>query len=529
MLRKLAVFLVVGMVFTIVLAVEGAKKDPFKLTIIHTNDNHANHEPQPSGDGGDARQATVIKQIRQEVPHHLTIDAGDRFTGTLFHTRYKGLDNVPFLNKIGFQALAIGNHEFDEGDEGLAKLATEIQCPIVAANVDVSQSKALNGKIKPYTIVTVGGQDIGIIGVTTIDTKTGSSPSKDVTFDGDYAKVVQTYVDALTMKGINKIVVLSHIGLSEDLKLAGQVRGVDVIVGGHSHTLLSKTYREAKNTYPMKVNGKDGQPVYIVQAGGGDNRFVGRLDLEFDGEGVITKANGDSILLSKYITPDPEIAAEVEKLAKPLNDMKKKALVDRNDKPVTLNADWPADKVRDEETLLGNFVTDAMRQRAKTQIALQGGGGLRAGLNKEQVTVGDIFRVMPFTNKLNAFRLKGTDLLDTIEHGVSRYGESGNGRFLQVSGLRYSFDPTRKKGERVLSVEVQGTDKMWSRVDPLVIYTVASDNYIRTGGDDFTMLRDKAIDPDEDLPPVQDVLMDALKDQSPVEVLLEGRIKIVKR
>jgi 5'-nucleotidase len=528
MLRKLAALGLVGVVFTFVLALGQEKRQPFKLTIIHTNDNHANHEPQPSGDGGDARQAAVIKQIRAETANHLTVDAGDRFTGTLFHTEYKGLDNVPFLNELGFQAIAIGNHEFDEGDEGLAAFAGKLRCPVLAANVDVSKSQVLKGKIKPYTIVQVSGQDIGIIGLATTDTKTGSRPSQAIGFDGDYAKVVQTHVDMLTMKGVNKIIVLSHIGLSEDLKLAGQVQGVDAIVGGHSHTLLSKTYREAKNTYPMKVNGKDGQPVYVVQAGGGDNRFVGRLELEFDADGVVTKAGGDCILLSKFITPDPATAEILKKLAAPLDAMKKKPVLDASGKPALLKIDLPSDKVREEETLLGDFVTDAMRKKAKTQVALQGGGGLRAGLPQGEVTVGQIFSVMPFTNKLNKFSLKGADLLAALEHGVSRYGESGSGRFLQISGLRITVDPKRKKGERIVSAEVQSADRVWKPIDPMAIYSVASDNYIRTGGDDFAMLRDKAFDTDEDLSPVQDVLIDALKENSPVDVKLDGRITILK-
>jgi 5'-nucleotidase / UDP-sugar diphosphatase len=528
MLRKLAALSTVVVVFSYLLAKDGEKAQLFELTIIHTNDNHANHEPQASGDGGDARQATVIKQIRASVRNHLTVDAGDRFMGTLFHTEYHGLDNVPFLNMIGFQALALGNHEFDEGDEGLANFASRLDCPVLAANVDVSRSKLLNGKIKPFAIVTVGGEKIGIIGLATIDTKTGSRPSKDVDFDKDYAGIVQKYVDQLEKKDrINKIVVLSHIGLQEDLKLAGQVSGVDAIVGGHSHTLLSKTYREAKNTYPMKVTGKDGNPVYVVQAGGGDNRFVGKLDLEFDVQGRVVKAGGDTILLSKYIAPDLEIKAEVAKLAKPIDALKKKPIVDKNNRPVVLNVDLPNTKVRDEETLLGDLMADAMRIKAKSQIAIMGGGGLRAGLAKGELTYGDIYRVLPFTNKLSAFRLAGADLLATLEHGVSRYGESGNGRFLQVSGLRYAFEPAKEKGRRVLWAEVF-VDSAWTRIDPKKEYFVAADNYIRSGGDDFAILRDRAIEPDEDLPPVQDVFVQYLRERSPVAPRLEGRIRIVK-
>jgi 5'-nucleotidase len=528
MTKKLSAFALVVAVFSLVLAVgKGADKKPFELTIIHVNDNHANHEPQSSGDGGDAVQAAVIKQIRGDVKHHLTLDAGDRFTGTLFHTQYKGLDNVPFLNMLGFQAMAIGNHEFDEGDDGLGAFIDKVNCPILAANIDVSRSKPLQGKIKPYTVIKVGGEDIGIIGLATIDTKSGSRPSKDVAFSADYSGTVQKYVDHFTNERINKIIVLSHIGLAEDLKLAGQTRGVDAIVGGHSHTLLSKTYREAKNTYPMKVNGKDGKPVYIVQAGGGDNRFVGKLDLEFDGEGNVTKAGGDTILLSKYITPDRAAQAEVDKLAGPINDLKKKKILDKNNMPIEMGMDFSADKVRDEETCLGNLYCDAMRAKAKSQVAIQGSGGLRSTLNKGEITYGDIYKLLPFNNKLVAYKLKGVDLLATLEHGVSRFNESGNGRFLQVSGLRYTFDSNKPKGQRITSVEIQ-RDAGWDNLDPLKEYTIAGDNYIQTGGDDYKVLVERAYDVNEDLPPVLDVFVEYLQANSPVISRLEGRIRVVK-
>ena len=527
-MRKFFCMLAAVGVFGLLLAADREVKGPFELTVIHTNDNHANHEPQPTGDGGDARQATVIKMIRAEVKNHLTLDAGDRFTGTLFHTQYKGLDNVPFLNGLGFQAMAIGNHEFDEGDAGLAAFADQLACPLVCANIDVSKSAALAGKIKPVHVVTVGGHEIGLIGLSTADTKTGSRPSKDVTFDGDYAAVVQKHVDELTAKGVNKILVLSHIGLSEDLKLAGQVTGVDIIVGGHSHTVLSKTYREAKNTYPIKVNDKDGKPVYIVQAGGGDNRFVGRLDVKFDTDGLVTKATGDTILLSKYIAPDPGIEAEVKALAEPLQKLISTLILDRDGKPARLAVDLPNAGSREAETALGNLVADAMRERAGTPIAIVGGGGLRAGLAAGEVKVGDIYRVLPFTNKLTRFRLKGADLRAALEHGVSRYGVSGGGRFLQVSGLRYTFDPLKPKGDRIVAVEVRSARGEWSALKGDTEYLVASDNYIRFGGDDFTVLRDRAIDPDEDLLPIQDVLTDYLAKNSPVTAALEGRIAKVK-
>ena len=529
MSRKLLVLAAVGGVFGLVLAADKPKPQTFTLTVIHTNDNHSHHEPQPTGDGGDARQAAVIRQLRAGAKASILLDAGDRFTGTLFHTEYKGLDNLPEMNAVGFEAMAVGNHEFDEGDPGLAKFIDGLKCPVLAANIDASKSKTLAGKIKPFTVLRVGGHEVGIIGLCTVDTKTGSRPSRNVTFDANYAACVQRHVDALTEKGVNKVIVLSHIGLSEDIKLAGAVTGVDAIVGGHSHTLLSNTYKEAKFPYPAVVKGKDGSPVYVVQAGGGDNRFVGKLELEFDGAGRVTKASGDTILLSKFITPNPEIQAEIDRLARPIRDLKKKVILDRKGEPARAAADMPNAQVREGETLLGNLVTDAFRAKTGARVAVVGGGGLRSGMEQGPLTVGDVFKVLPFSNQLTSFRLRGADLKAALEHGVSRYGVSGSGRFLQVSGLRYGFDPNRPIGQRVRWVEVRQADGAFAPLDPNEEYSVACDSYLKDGGDDYAIFRDRAKDAYRDWPSVQDVVMEHIAANSPVAPKLEGRIRVLEK
>src|SRR5262249_4034296 len=149
-----------------------------------------------------------------------------------------------------------------------------VSFPVVSANVDLSKSRELLGLVKPFTVVEVGGQKIGVIGLTTADTPNNSHPGKGVVFDHDYAGRVQAAADQLVQSSVNKIVVLCHIGLDEDRKLAAKVSKIDAIVGGHSHTLLSNTYKEAKDVYPVVAKDRDGKPVYIVQAGGGDGRFV---------------------------------------------------------------------------------------------------------------------------------------------------------------------------------------------------------------------------------------------------------------
>ncbi|MEP7291753.1 MAG: metallophosphoesterase, partial [Chloroflexota bacterium] len=228
-----------------------AQDDGFDLTILHTNDTHAHHEPNANGDGGAAREATVVDQIRGEGGNVLLLDGGDRFTGTLFYQQHHGQDSVLIMNAIGYDAMTLGNHEFDNGDQNLAEFVDGVLFPVVTANVDFSASESLAGKIPPYAILDVGGEQVGIIGLVTPETPIASSPSDDLVFDSDLVGVTQRAVDALTEQGVDKIILVTHIGLNVDMEVAAGTTGVDVIVGGHTHTLLGNAYVAAVAEYPV--------------------------------------------------------------------------------------------------------------------------------------------------------------------------------------------------------------------------------------------------------------------------------------
>jgi 5'-nucleotidase/UDP-sugar diphosphatase len=418
--RKLLALTATAVILLRLLASPEAPPATFAVTIIHTNDWHANHEPQRAGDGGSARQATVIKRIQSEVKNTLLLDAGDRFTGTLLHTP-GGQENVPLMNGLNFRAMTLGNHEFDDGDDKLALFIKRLQFPVVSANLDVSKSRELRELVKPYAIVEVAGERFGIIGLTTADTKTNSHPGKEVVFSSDYAAAVQKAADDLEQTGIDKIVVLSHIGLDEDRKLAAKVSKVDLIVGGHSHTVLSGTYKEAKDVYPVVVKDREGRPVYIVQAGGGDGRFVGRLDVKFDAAGHVIEATGDCIHLSHYIPPDPDVQEKVDAMAQRVAALMKKAILGADGREARALEDFPAKMVREEETALGNLVADALRKRANADAAIVGGGGIRNEIPAGIVTRGMVANAFPFDNTLCLVRISGKAIVEALEHGLSRY------------------------------------------------------------------------------------------------------------
>ncbi len=520
MRKKLLAFglilvLVVGLV---PMVSAGSDGETFALTIMHTNDTHAHHAPDRHGNGGVARQMAVVKQVRAQVENALLLDAGDRFTGTLFHQQYFGQDNVQVMNMLGYDAMTLGNHEFDKGDLVLGMFIDGLDFPVVSANVDASASEPLADKIAPYVVLEVGGEKVGITGATIPETSILSSPSENVVFDEDVVGAVQAAVDQMTEEGVNKIILLTHLGYETDLAIATQLSGVDVIVGGHSHTLLSNMYTDGVAEYPQVLESASGEPILVVHAGE-HNEYLGRLDVEFDADGVLTDWDGDTILLSQYITPDAAMQALVDALAEPIEELKQTVI---GEAAVELVGERGV--CRTEECNMGNLITDAIRADTGAQIALQNGGGIRASIPAGEVTLGQVLTVLPFGNLISTFELKGSDVIAALENGVSRV-EDVAGRFPQVSGLRYTWDPSKPAGERIVSVEVLNPETgEYEPIDPDAIYTVAANDYMRRGGDGYSMLKENAINPYDYGNPLDQVVADYIAAHSPVAPEVEGRI-----
>lgn len=526
-LRSYIVFLMLLLLLQPLLAQD---EEGFTMTIMHTNDVHAYHDADGDGNGGAAREAAVVYQIRDEVDNTLLLDGGDRFTGTLFHMQWQGQDSAQIMNMIGYDAMTLGNHEFDNGDEVLAAFIDELTFPVVTANVDFSASPILAGKVSPYVVLEVGDEQIGIVGLVVPETEILSSPGPELVFEHDLVAVTQAMVDELTEQGVNKIILLTHIGYNADLMVAEGVSGVDVVVGGHTNTFLSNTYAGAVGEYPTVLESASGDPVLVVQASTA-TQYLGRLDVEFDADGVLSDWEGDAILLSRYITPDPEVSDLVAGLAEPIAELQNTVVAEAG---VFLTGDRTYCRV--EECNLGNLIADAFRAETGAQIAFMNGGGIRDDIDEGPITVGEILTVHPFSNLIATFDLTGEDVIATLEHAVSNLtlDDKGNvaradlaGGFLQVSGLRYSIDVTQEVGSRIVSVEVQDEVGNYVPIDPLAIYSVATINFIRTGGDGFEVLNNNAIDPYDNGRLDFEVVQDYMIEHSPVAPELEGRISYV--
>ncbi len=505
----------------------GAAQADFTLTILHTNDFHDRYEPISKYDGpcapednqkgecfgGSARLVTALAGARAKAPVSILVDGGDQFQGTLFYTYYKGKMTAEFMGRLGYDAMTVGNHEFDDGPEVLAGFIDAVEFPVLMSNADVSMEPALKDKILKSTVVEKGGEKIGLIGLTPLDTPEIASPGKNVIFT-DPVGAVQSEVDKLTAEGVTKIIVLSHSGYLVDQKVAAETTGVDVIVGGHDNTYLSNVSPDAKGPYPTMV-GKTA----IVQAYA-YGKFLGALDVVFDDKGEIISATGEPLIMDGAVAEDAPTVDRITELAKPLEEIRNKVVAEASDA-----IEGNRDVCRQVECSMGNLVADAMLDRVKDQgvtIALANSGGLRASVDAGPVTMGEVLTVLPFQNTLSTFEVTGKVLMEALENGTSQYEETA-GRFLQVAGMKYSFDVTKPVGSRITGAEVQAADGSWGPLDPAATYLVVSNNYVRTGGDGFKMFTDaaKAYDFGPDL---ADVVAEYLAKNGPYKPYTDGRI-----
>ncbi|MDX1382266.1 MAG: bifunctional metallophosphatase/5'-nucleotidase [Thermoanaerobaculia bacterium] len=537
--RRSLVRLAAGLIAPMLgLACGGDEQLQLELTILHTNDTHARIAAidrygstcGPQADpaecfGGVARRATLVREIRAERPNTLLLDAGDQFQGTLFYRRFRGLEAQRFMNHLAYDAMTLGNHEFDDGTEVLGRFAAGLAFPVVITNLDYEDDPHLAPHRVPSAVVTVAGERIGILGCLTEETVTVSRPGETVDFLPIEPELVEA-VEELRADGIDKIVLLSHSGLERDLRIAASVAGLDVIVGGHTNVLLANDSPDSEGPYPIVVTGPEGDPVLIVQSFTW-GKYLGRLDVVFDAGGVATAWSGDSILLDASVVEDEETLAMVAELAVELESFAAEVLGS-----TSVRLDGQERSCRAAECNLGDLIADALLEAHRGQgveIALQNSGGIRSSLAAGPISLGRLLEVLPFPNTTSVFGLRGADLLAALEHGVSRaenLENDGTGRFLQVAGLRYSWSPTRPVGARILSAEVAAGDG-WEPVTADRIYRVVSNDFTRNGGDGFEVLATRAIDPYDQGQVLADVVADHIRVHSPLATAVDGRIRRV--
>lgn len=506
----------------------------YDLNILHINDFHARFEPINKFDstclpaekeknecfGGIARIKAAIDAERAKLggQNILVLSGGDEFQGSLFYTSYKSAPIAELMNGIGFDAVALGNHEFDDGPEELAKFIGALKAPVISGNTLAGLDTPVADKFKGYVIKEIGGQKVAVVSVLATDTDETSSPGDSILF-ADEISYLKNAVKEIEAEGVNKIILLSHVGYLRDQEIAKAVDGIDVIVGAHSHTYLNSADPKAAGPYPTLVKAPSGIDVPIVQAYA-YSKYLGNLKVTFDDAGIVKTASGGPILLDGAIAPDAAFEARVAELGKPLEELRQKEIGETTD-----TIDGSRENCRARECTMGVLVADAMLDRVKDQgidIAIQNGGGLRASIDGGPVTMGEVLTVLPFQNSIATFQLKGAEVIEALENGLSQVDE-GAGRFPQVAGLKYSFDRSKPVGSRVVSVEVKESDA-FTPLDREKTYGVVSNNYMRSGGDGYRVFAAKGLNAYDFGPNLEDAVADYLAARKPYAPALDGRI-----
>ncbi|MCE9667806.1 bifunctional metallophosphatase/5'-nucleotidase [Myxococcus stipitatus] len=457
------------------LALGAEPTKPVRLTFLHLADVYQ-VQPMAGGKaGGLARVATLRRQVLAEAPGALTLLGGDTLSPSVESLlevdgkALKGRHMIDAWNALGLDVAVLGNHEFDFGDDTLKERIRQSRFPWLGANVTDARTGALFDGVKAYDVREMDGVRVGLFGVVLPETKTTTKAGPDTLF-GDVCEAAKGAVAKLREDGAKVIVGLTHQTLEQDRALARCVK-VDVILGGHDHV--------------GAADRSTGTPIFKVAA---DAVELGRLTLDVDpGTGQVRKTTWKKLPVTARV---PEDAAFNEAM-KPYGALFARLAEPVGRTPVALDARGTA--VRSRETNLGDFVADTFREASGADVALVNGGALRsdAVLPAGVLTRRDLHGLMPYTDSLVVVTVSGATLRAALENGVSLSREDARpGRFLQVSGLRYTFDARKPEGERVRQVTVQGRP-----LDPAATYRLATLSFLTSGKDGYDMLKGQPTTP----------------------------------
>jgi 2',3'-cyclic-nucleotide 2'-phosphodiesterase (5'-nucleotidase family) len=446
------------------LLVVSATAEPTHVTLLHINDVY-NIAPS-AGHGGLAELMTLLEKERAQAHHSITTFGGDLLSPSIMSALTKGKQMVELFNAMRVDVAVFGNHEFDFGADILTQRMRESHFPWLTTNVTDGQGKPF-GDGRSYWITKIGPFTLGFFGLLTYETPELSSPGPGVIFL-PIVETARTAIATLKAQGAEVIVALTHLTIAEDRQLVAKVKGIDIILGGHDHTPMSFYDRGT-----------------LILKAGTDAQYLGVIDLAMT---KVTKRGHERVVVypqwrftsTRGVASHPEIAALVNGYQAKLDKMLNEPIGKTTTKLESLST-----SVRTKETTMGNLITDAIRVGTGADVALTNGGGIRGNTVYEAGTIltrKHIVSELPFGNTTVVIALQGVNLLAAIEHGVSRVEEI-SGRFLQVSGMRFGFDPARPKGDRVVEVQIGGKP-----LDLNQTYVVATNDYLLGGGDGYTIL-----------------------------------------
>lgn len=465
----------------------------FELTIVHANDTHsaaagidgryAACREDDACTGGYARIVEAVETLKKENPAVLALDAGDFWQGTHFFRTGGPQWALAAMKRMPWDVVTLGNHEFDAGCAETAHYVENLPMPVVAANVLPNPKCPLSkAPLKPYVVKTVGGLRVGIVGLANDEGREVSAACPATTFE-DRAQALRKAVGALEKEDVRHIVALTHVGYKADIALAKAVPEIDVIVGGHTHSVLGN-HPHSEGPYPTVVKHPNGKETLVVQAGR-STRYLGVIKVRFDDEGRVTAYTGDLTELTPSMPRDEATETFVRRSGEAVEKERKRVLA--TNKQHFYDG---LDDCREGECLAGMWTADALLdwgRRFGAEAAFINGGALRAPLPIGPVTHADILDVHPFGNHAAVVTMPGSVILAALEHGLSE-PDLKSPRLLQTAGLRYRVNPAQPIGLRVAAAEILENGR-WVPIEGQKTYRIATTAYLLDGGDQFGMLK----------------------------------------
>lgn len=508
MKKRFVVITLLLVLFGAMLFAQSTNEKP--IYVLYTNDIHCGYNQNISFPAIAAYKQSLLA----ETPYVTLVDNGDAIQGETVGTVSRGEYLVEMMNAAGYDFAIFGNHEFDYGVERLGELVEMADFTYLNATITYhgASGQSFINDTKPYEIVEYGKTKVAFIGASTHETLFKSTikyfmEGDEIVYDfatgdGLYA-VVQSYVDEVRKQGADYVIILSHLGIGEDaapdrsIDLIEHIRGVDVLLDGHSHSVVESMY----------VKDAEGKPVVYSQTGTKLNN-LGQLIIYPYSHKIMTE----------FVHPteeDPEVAAVIEAIDQEyLEEVMKPVAYSEVTLPIKTAELGRI--VRNSETIIGDLCADAYKAISGADIAFVNGGGIRADLKEGEITLDSIIKIHPYGNLLCVCYATGQEILDALEWGsknVRMQQTDGNGNavgesggFLQVAGLKYTIDPSIPSScvanEAGLFVEVAGERRVkdvyvgseetgWTPIDPEKNYTLACHNYkLQDMGDGYTMFVD---------------------------------------
>lgn len=540
-----------------VLALTGCNEDntPLELGILHINDHHSHLEAESQSlmiagqetqfeSGGFARVAALIQSREAELDNVLKLHAGDAITGTLYFTSFKGEADADMMNRVCFDAFALGNHEFDLGDEGLKNFLDYLsngscQTPVLAANVKPAIGTPLapvaqDDYIQPYTVKDIDGARVGIIGIDIANKTRNSSSPLDSTELLDEASTAQAMIDELAADGVNKIILVTHYQYQNDIELAQTLSGVDVIIGGDSHTLLGdfENYgMTPAGSYPTVIRNADGDRVCLGQAWQ-YSQIVGEMQVRWNARGQVVSCRGvPHLLLGEPITrknaegevyqpsgaeladilmaidqddqlslvpEDASVAAALQVYTDQLDTFRNQ-IIGMATEDLCLaripgvggrsNIAGCDEATREHGSDISNLVAQAfLFQSKEADVAIQNGGGVRTDIAQGDITIGDAYTLLPFANTLVNLDMTGAEIRQVLNEAVefAHTPDGSSGAYPYAAGLRWDVDMNRVAGERLFNIEVKDRDGgEWRPLADEDLLRVVTNSFTAAGRDGY--------------------------------------------